>query len=217
MTREEVLERYRSYRKACTKLQTAAICKLPTKALLAAFKQLGLSDGRNLWTDSEEELVLGYDLALHTAPPGRSLAIERYAKTFVSEDLDEIGVMRALCKSAFSIWRIVRRHEVAGLVVEDLLRGGEHWLVDEALEETAPLNTAAAMRLVQPDEFVINCGVIVPLQPEEAMGIVGSVINDLPEEQWEGALWRLANSTRLPRMVYNFALDTGVTDATGYV
>lgn len=208
MTREEALEQYRIYRKACVKIQTGAITKIPVKLLLETFKQLNLSDGKRLLTGAEKELELGYDLALYITRPGRSTtAIERYAKTFASEDWDEIGVMRALCRSSFSIWEVVRRHEVAGLVVEDMLRGGEHWLMDETLEKTAIPNTVVAMRLVQPDEFVISCGVAIPLEFEVAMGIIATLLSHLPEEQWESALHHLADSTRLPRTVYNYALD----------
>ena len=37
-------------------------------------------------------------------------------------------------EARFSLWRVERRHEAVGLVVQDLLREDEAWLVDEALE-----------------------------------------------------------------------------------
>jgi hypothetical protein len=41
-------------------------------------------------------------------------------------------------RARFSIISSVRRHTVAGLIVKDLFRGFEFWLVDEGLESSLP-------------------------------------------------------------------------------
>lgn len=50
-------------------------------------------------------------------------------------------------------------------MLEDTLRGGEDWLMDKGLEATATLGPLVAMRLAQPDDFAISCGVIFPSTP----------------------------------------------------
>jgi hypothetical protein len=50
-------------------------------------------------------------------------------------------------RARFSIISSVRRHTVAGLIVKDLFRGFEFWLVDEGLESSLPDEAVLATRL----------------------------------------------------------------------
>ena len=50
----------------------------------------------------------------------------------------EALVLEAMRRARFSIISSVRRHAVAGLIVKDLFRGFEFWLVDEGLESSLP-------------------------------------------------------------------------------
>ncbi|MBV8589612.1 MAG: hypothetical protein JO212_06050, partial [Acetobacteraceae bacterium] len=98
-------------------------------------RRLGMTAGQILIANNEEELTLIFDLAIYTAREGRSRAIDRYAKAVqLSPDSDEIVMLQAMRRTRFSIWRIDRRHDTCGLVVSDLLRQAEAWLVDEGLE-----------------------------------------------------------------------------------
>ena len=56
-----------------------------------------------------------------------------------------------------------RRHPVAGLIVKDLFRDIDLWLVDEGLEISLPAGTAFATLYFAPDRFVMTSGVGVPL------------------------------------------------------
>ena len=56
----------------------------PGRAILEQAKHLGLAYGQALVAESEEEMTLIFDLAIHTAKPGRSRAIDRYAKSVSS-------------------------------------------------------------------------------------------------------------------------------------
>ena len=58
------------------------------------------------------------------------------------------------------------RHPVAGLIVKDLFRGVEVWLVDEGLESSLPDGAALATRLYTPERFAMTAGVLVPLDLE---------------------------------------------------
>ena len=111
----------------------------------------------------------------------------------------------------FSIWRVERRHETAGLVIRDLLREAEEWLVDEKLEASAPENMTFAGRICEPDDFAMTCGVIVP------------VTRDLIEEVTLDTLaWRrgkpeqVAQDPRFATAIYRAALDSGIMDHVAY-
>ena len=58
-----------------------------------------------------------------------------------------------LTQARFSLWQVARLHETAGLLVQDLMREERVWLVDENLEQTAPVGLTLAMRVSTPDAF----------------------------------------------------------------
>ena len=103
-------------------------------------KRLGLMQGKTLVLESEYEIILAEDLATYLPRPGRSHPLDRYAwAAQFAPDSDEAIVLEAMRHPHFSLWRVERRHETAGLILRDLLRGGEIWLVDEAMETNARL------------------------------------------------------------------------------
>ena len=74
---------------------------------------------------------------------GRSHPLDRYARAAqFSPDSDEALVLEAMRHARFSVWRVERRHETAGLILRDVLRGEETWLVDETMEKNPPLLSA---------------------------------------------------------------------------
>ena len=171
MSREEVLARYRHLRAISTRHHTEAMNFLSRPALLEQARHLGLAAGETLVAESFDELTLAFDLAIHTARPDHTRAIDRYAGAAqLQPGSDEALVLEAMRQARFSLWRVERRHEVVGLVVQDLLRQDEVWLVDEALERSAPEGMVAAMRLCTPDTFAMTCGVIVPVDREADRG-----------------------------------------------
>ena len=68
-------------------------------------------------------------------------------------------------RARFSIISSVRRHTVAGLIVKDLFRGFEFWLVD-GLESSLPDEAVLATRLYTLEGFAMTAGVLVPLDIE---------------------------------------------------
>jgi hypothetical protein len=114
-----------------------------------------------------DDLYLAFDLAIHTAPKDRSRAIDRYAKVVrLAPESDESLVLEAMRRARFSIISFVRRHPVAGLIVKDLFRSVEVWLVDEGLESSLPDGAALATRLFTPERFAMTAGILVPLDLE---------------------------------------------------
>ena len=164
MGREEVLTRYRRLREISKRHQTEAVRYVPHSALLDQARRIGLAVGKTLVAESMDELTLAFDLALYTAPPGRSRGIERYARSAaVAAGSDDEVVLQAMRQARFSVWQVERRHEAVGLVVQDLMRENSLWLVDESLEQTAPEGVSVAMRVIMPEAFAMTCGVIVPV------------------------------------------------------
>jgi hypothetical protein len=124
---------------------------------LAHAKRLGLAVGQTLLAESEEEMILAFDLALYTAKDGRSRPLDRYARAArLAPGSDEARMLDAMRAARFSIWRIEQPHTTAGLIVTDVLRDAQGWLIDEQLEASAPEGMAFAGRLSNPESFVIT-------------------------------------------------------------
>ena len=68
-------------------------------------------------------------------------------------------------RARFSIISSVRRHTVAGLIVKDLFRGFEFWLVDEGLEARSRTSSVGPS-LYTLEGFAMTAGVLVPLDIE---------------------------------------------------
>jgi len=117
-------------------------------------------------SDSEYEIALAEDLAIYLPRLGRSHPLDRYARAagFVPGS-DEAIVLEAMRHARFSLWRIERHHETTGLILRDLLREEEIWLIDEAMAKNARPGREMAARLVQPDRFAMTARVIVPINP----------------------------------------------------
>src|SRR3954463_3499460 len=212
MSREEVLARYRHLRAISTHHHTEAVSFFSRPALLGRARQLGLAAGGRLAAESLDELTLACDLAIHAARPGHTRAVDRYAGAArLRPGSDEALVLEATRRARFSLWRVERRHGVAGLVVQDLLREDEAWLVDEAMERSAPAGMAAAMRLCTPETFAMTSGVIVPVDREALEKVFDEV---LPRVR--GSPDQVANDRRFATAIYRTAVARGLMERIGF-
>jgi hypothetical protein len=162
--REEKLQRYRHLRAINKQQQSAALNGVATTALLDCARRLGLTRGRTITLGSEDEMNLVYDLVVHAGLGGRSSAIARYAaKTQPPPGSDEENMLIALRSARFAILEIQRRDETVGLNVRDIISNEVHWLIDEGLEASSAPGIIFASRLMAVDDFVMTCGVVVPI------------------------------------------------------
>jgi len=213
MSREEVLTRYRRLREISKRHQTEAVRYVPHSALLDQARRIGLAVGKTLVAESMDELTLAFDLALYTAPPGRSRGIERYARSAaVAAGSDDEVVLQAMRQARFSVWQVERRHEAVGLVVQDLMRENSLWLVDESLEQTAPEGMSVAMRVIMPEAFAMTCGVIVPVDAMLLDEVFDEVLGRIRDEADA-----IANDRRFATTIYRMAVLEGLMDQVGFV
>jgi hypothetical protein len=212
MTRQETLDRYRHLRAISAGHHSGALKFLPRAMILDQAKRLGLADGRMLLAESEEEMTLVFDLALYTAKEGRSRALDRYARAVPPfPGSDEALVLDTLRHARFSVWRIRHRHEIAGLVVSDVLREIDVWLMDENLEASAPEDMAFAGRICEPADFAMTCGVVVPVDKD----LLEKVLLDTLA--WRhGSPEQVAQEPRFAAAIYRAAIDTGLMERIAY-
>ena len=166
MTRDEILQRYRHLRLISIGHHSGALKFLSRQAVLEHAKRLGLATGGMLVAESEAEMTLVFDLALYTAKERRSRALDRYARaTKLPPGSDAARVLEAMRQARFSVWRINRRHETAGLIITDVLREAEVWLVmsswRRAHRRTCPLPGGSASPTASRWAVVSSCRSIV--------------------------------------------------------
>jgi hypothetical protein len=210
--RAEVLNRYCQLRQISKRHHSAALDFLSKDAIISQARRLGLTQGKTLVLDSMDDLNLAFDLAIHTAPKDRSRAIDRYARAAgLSPESDEGLVLEAMRHARFSIIGIVRRHDVAGLIVEDLFRGVELWLVDEGLESSLPDGATLATRLCTPEGFAMTAGVLVPIDIE----LIEDAIADTPQ-LLRNRREELIDDRRFAEAIYRVAIASGVMEQVAY-
>jgi hypothetical protein len=206
MTRDQILQRYRHLRAISTGHHSGALKFLSRQALLEHAKRLGLATGGMLVAESEAEMTLVFDLALYTAKERRSRALDRYARaTPLPPGSDVARMLEAMRHARFSVWRIKQRHEAAGLIITDVLRSAEVWLVDEQLEASAPEDLSFAGRICEPDRFAMSCGVVVPIYRE----LIEEVALDMLA--WRrGDPEHVAQDPHFAIAIYRAAIDSGI-------
>src|SRR5450631_836926 len=195
-SRVAILGRYRRYSDLRKDIQSTALKNVSGSSFLAYAKRIGLSDGNVLFAD-ESELTLVYDLALYAARPGRTRAIDRCArKRLTAAQPDEALVLQALQASRFSIFRVIGRCEPAGVLLEDLMRGGTIPLLDEGMERSARPGEVFVMRVAPIEDFVITCGAVVPFNGETFEEVIDVVTDGVPVTERIALVdrWRFAAS-----------------------
>jgi hypothetical protein len=207
VSRADIVRRYRRYSDIRKDIQTAALESVAASRLLAHAKRIGLSDGKVLFADYDVELTLLFDLAVYTSEAGRTRAIDRYARSRLGGSTPDVAlVLQGLQASRFSIFRTIGRCEPAGVLFEDLMRGGTISLLDEGLEQSARPGEAFAMRVAPLAEFVITCGVVVPLATQTFEEIIDFLTDSAPDAE----VAALADHRRFATSLYELAIELGL-------
>jgi hypothetical protein len=211
--RAEVLARYRRLREIGRRHKSALQKFMSQDAILQHARRLGLARGRTFILDHIDELTYAFDLAIYTAQPGRSRAIDRYVESArASSDPDETLMLDAMRAACFSLLRIERRHPVIGLVTTDLCRRTERWLIDVGLESSVPDGAMMATRLYTPEDFSMTAGVNVPIDAT----IMVKLVDELPRHMQSQPLEVIVDDRRFAETIYRIALANGLMDQVEY-
>jgi hypothetical protein len=212
-TRLAVIQRYRQIREVSKRFNDDLLKLVPRSAILKQARKLGLLYDRTLLLDSMDQMAFLFDLAIYTAPPDRTSAIERFARNakFAPES-DESRVLNAMRKARFTACMVKRRHEVAGLVMGDMLRRTEFWLVDEGLEHTLPDGDTLVTRVFTPDAFSVTCGVMMPVD----LGIMTSVFYEVIPRLNHHTIEQICQDRRFAETIYRTAMAEGVMDEIAF-
>jgi len=207
-SREEVFACYQQLRAISKRHNDKLTQLISTGSLLQQARRLGLARGKTLLLEDMDELAYVFDLAIHTAPPSRTRVIDRYAQAAkFAPGSDEARVLEAMQAAQFAILEVVRRHETAGLIMLDVYRDIEVWLVDIGLEASLRDGEILATRLYTPDRFSITAGVCIPFD----LDILDSALERMPQRLLKRDR-SVIDDRRFAEAIYRGALDAGLMD-----
>jgi hypothetical protein len=99
---------------------------------------------------------------------------------------------------------------VAGLVLTDLVRGDETWLIDENFEKSARSGMIIGARLCRPGDFWISLGAIVPIDElllQSVLSQRGSIRTPLKQA---------LDDPRIAGSIYRSAIEAGTMVSVAY-
>lgn len=204
--RTEVLTRYRRLKEFRLKHGNAIIKRLPKKTVLHWGKRIGLVRGKTFVASTMEEMTLVIDLAVYSTRSEKISPVERYRRSskFAVGSEDDL-MLDAMCRSFFSLFLVKRRHLAAGLILEDLLRQEEVWLMDEGLEQTASDGAVLASRATKPDAFHMTTGAPIPMIRDAIENV--TAVHPFPDASLAGGA-----TAEFVETVYRSAVSQGLMD-----
>jgi hypothetical protein len=168
--RDRLYEAYAQFRRINTEHQTELAQGLLKDGIAQTIaKRIGImdEDGAVLVDDNGDDtfeaLAPAFDLAIYASAPDGINMIRRYVQEKQGLLTEKEGrVLDAMAHAQFSVYRVERKHEIAGMWLADMLNGGEIWLMDNGLEANAKPGTVFGTRLFKPDDFWMTTGLAVP-------------------------------------------------------
>jgi hypothetical protein len=204
MQADEVLQRYRRIRAITVAIHAAAMKRVSQTSLMQHGRRLGVVHGK-VFQMSDEETFLLMDLVIHAGQRGRPRPIDRCKPP--GDDAETAAVLQAIRKSRFSLWAVERPHHVAGLMLRDLIRREDVWLMDEALTATMPLDMTFASRVFWPGEFALTCGVVVPVDIRGVLDTIAECSGWMSQRDED-----FTEDPRFATAIYRTAIELGSTD-----
>jgi hypothetical protein len=121
-------------------------------------------------------------------------------------------MLEAMRQARFAILSVRRRHPSVGLIVSDLFRNVELWMVDEGLEASLCPGAAYATRYFAPGNFVMTAGVGMPVH----RGLLNSAVESAPQLLRKSHVEAIEDR-RFAEAVYRAAIADGVMAGVAYL
>jgi hypothetical protein len=169
MTLEEALVFYHPIRASVRRILGAAISVCNQSDFMQAAKQLGLSvEGTMALPEGDQAAEMLGDIALFEPNQRGRRAFDVFLASKARQlDAADFELAQRMGKAFFFLFRCTGRHGIAGVWLEDLLDGNRSiWLMDEAMEASAPTTVAFGMRLFDAGEYHVGFGIVVPSDEE---------------------------------------------------
>lgn len=169
-TRQDV-ERYRSFRALSMELNHRIIKTIPRQAYDEIGDALGIRRNGVLVFHSEDMTSVMMDCCLYDWYGNGKNLIQRYAETHpAAPGTDESYLLQACLQAKYRILVAQSAVPGAGLHCQDVLNGGELFLMDLAMSQSIPSgNAALATRTIPLGEYWMTGGAGLPISSKKSI------------------------------------------------
>jgi len=168
MTRDEILTLYGPIRTGIQRILKPAARACSDADVKRAAKQLGVWSSGRIEVPNETAINMVADLALFEPNQRRIRAYDRFLRGHrEAPDTADLILAHRMAGARFSIFRVLQRHDLAGVWVQDVITPGEPiWVLDQGLEISAPDDLEFGLRVFDAGDFHAGFGIVVPADPE---------------------------------------------------
>ena len=209
-TREDV-ERYRSLRSASTDLNQGIVKTIPTRAMEEIGDAIGIRRNGVLVFDTLDVSSVLMDCCLYDWYENGKNLVERYAETHpANPGTDKSYLLKAYLQAKYRILLTGEAVPGAGLHCQDVLNGGDLFLMDRALSQTVRGGGGMlATRTIPLGEYWMTGGAGLPIYSNEA------IRDTLSRTDREKRKW-LESPGGLPLLIVRACLAGGAAEYIAY-
>lgn len=174
-----IREKYTALREAQRALNEKLVTMLPKQAISDSARKLGLWRDGGIWVEHDDDLAVLTDFAVYDYRlRGGTNAVERlWKQQGTSAGTPSHAVLEAMQHARFTVLQITELVPGVGVTVDDVLYGGDHFLADVGLSDTAEPGVAIGTRVLTLPDFCMTTGATFAVDPEPILRIV-AVLND---------------------------------------
>jgi hypothetical protein len=167
MTRKEALALYSSIRADMNRHLEAAQKLATREELLSNAEVLGLLHDGTIVADDQGIAMLA-DTSVFLPNDAYTRVIDRYLAGLTEPR--EQAFVRRMSKAMLSVWEVIGKHALGGVVVDDALgRRKRRHLMDQGLARSTRKGDLLGLRLFDAGPFACAFGIVVPVPHIDAM------------------------------------------------
>ena len=172
---------YKRFRQAGLLLGNKLVQSLDGETLKEGGRRLGILRNDVLVFESEAQASVLMDYCIYNMYQDGMNAIQRYLRESPPRrDSDEMFLLNAMLSADYSVFRVDEAEPGVGVIVEDLLHGGSHTLIDINLASMAVAGLALATRTVPIEGFIMTGGAGLPVTQPEMIKILREIKRSFP-------------------------------------
>jgi hypothetical protein len=172
---------YKRFRQAGLLLGNKLVKSLDGETMKEGGRRLGILRNDVLVFGSEGQTSVLMDYCIYNMYQDGMNAVQRYLRESPPRrDSDEMFLLNAMLSADYSVFRVDEAEPGVGVIVEDLLRGGSHTLIDINLASMAVEGLALATRSVPIEGFIMTGGAGLPVTQPEMIKILREIKRSFP-------------------------------------
>lgn len=217
-SRDETLAKYHQLREVVRDLNERLVETLAKDTIHEAGRLLGVLKRNRLVLDSEQELAVIMDYAIHQVRRDGSIAIDRYlAAAPYPPDSTEMKLLGAMGEARFGLFQANRLIRGVGIMARDVLRDEGGLLVDVSFSRSLTRGDVIAGHvLFLPDGFRMCTGAALPVFPRLYQGLFDQLRSRFGREPDRFRNLSKAEHAELATLVIRTCLEAGMAQRIAY-